>query len=90
MVTLNGKISYPENIIETLREKVQTILIDATKKAEELGNVKAMNIIMLGALVKAMNLEHLDFAKAIKENVKPKFIDLNLKALDIGLNTSIN
>jgi indolepyruvate ferredoxin oxidoreductase beta subunit len=45
-----------------------------------------MNIIMLGALAKAMNLQELNFEKAIKENVKPKFIDLNLKAFALGLN----
>ncbi len=90
MVTLNGKISYPENIIEKLQEKVQAILIDGTSQAEELGNSKAMNIIMLGALVKAMNLQHLDFEKAIKDNVKPKFVDLNLKAFNLGLNNSLN
>ena len=44
-----------------------------------------MNIIMLGALVKVMGLEHLNFEKAIKENIKSKFIELNLKAYEIGL-----
>ena len=85
MVTLNGKIKYPANIIEILSEQVKTIPVNATKKAIELGNSKAMNIIMLGALVKALNLEHIDFEKAIKENVKPKFIDLNIKAYNLGL-----
>lgn len=86
MVTLNGKIKYPSNIVEELSKIVDVKLIDGTKKAVELGNSKAMNIIMLGALVKEMGLEHLDFIKAIKDNIKPKFIDLNLKAYEIGLN----
>lgn len=89
MVTLNGKVSYPEGIIEELSKKAKTILVEGTKKAIELGNAKAMNIIMLGALAKAMDLENLDFEKAIKENVKPRFIDLNVKAYKQGLNKSI-
>ncbi len=86
MVTLNGKIKYPEKIIETLSKQVKTIVIDGTKEAIELGNSKVMNIIMLGALAKAMKLDNLDFKKAIKENVKPKFIELNLLAYNQGLN----
>ena len=87
MVTLNGKVAYPENIIEELSNKVKTYKVDATELAIELGNSKVMNVIMLGALVRAMGIEHLDFEKAIRENVKEKFIELNLKAFEIGLNT---
>ncbi len=86
MVTLNGKIKYPEGIIEDLSSKVETTVINGTEEAIKLGNAKAMNIIMLGALVKGMKLEHLDFEQAIKDNVKPKFIELNLEAFKIGLN----
>jgi indolepyruvate ferredoxin oxidoreductase beta subunit len=87
MVTLNGKVPYPKDIVATLNEKVPTTLIEGTRLAEELGNAKAMNIIMLGALVKTLHLEHLDFEQSIKENVKPRFVELNLKAFEIGLNT---
>ena len=86
MVTLNGKIKYPENILDILSKQVTTIVLKASEEAIGLGNSKAMNIIMLGALAKAMNLQELNFEKAIKENVKPKFIDLNLKAFALGLN----
>lgn len=88
MITMNGKVKYPVNIIESLEKQVDTMVINGTKEATDLGNAKAMNIIMLGALVKAMGLEDLNFEEAIKENVKPKFIDLNIKAFHIGLNKS--
>lgn len=90
MLTLNGKIKYPDNIIEELSKQVETVEINATKIATDLGNVKAMNIVMLGALVKTMKLETLDFESAIKENVKPKFIELNLQAFKLGLNLISN
>jgi indolepyruvate ferredoxin oxidoreductase beta subunit len=89
MVTLNGKVKYPSDIIKTLSQQVQTVVVDGSKKAIELGNSKVMNIIMLGAVVKALKLEKLDFEKAIKENVKPKFIELNLRAYNLGLNITI-
>ena len=84
MVTLNGKIAYPKDIIPTLSKQIKTIEVNATETAIELGNSKVMNIIMLGALVTAMDLANLDFETAIKENIKPKFIELNLKAFKIG------
>lgn len=86
MVTLNGKVKYPENIIDQLSGKIKTYKVDATELAMQLGNVKVMNVIMLGAVVRAIGLEDLDFEKAIKENVKERFIELNLKAYKLGLN----
>lgn len=86
MLTLNGKVKYPENIIDELSKTVSTYEVDATKAASDLGNAKAMNIVMLGALVKLMKLESLDFETAIRDNVKPKFVQLNLDAFNLGLN----
>jgi len=86
MVTLTGKVPYPEGIIEALQEQVKTIIINAHEQAEQLGNSKVMNVIMLGALVKALDLKDLNFAQAIKENVKPQYNELNQDAFTIGFN----
>jgi len=51
-----------------------------------LGLDKVMNIIMLGALSKVLGLDNLKWEESIRENVKPKFLELNLKAFNIGLN----
>lgn len=85
MVTLNGKIKYPETILEDLSKKVKTYVIPGTEKAIGLGLDKVMNIIMLGALSKVINLDSLKWEAAILENVKPKFAEINLKAFKIGL-----
>ncbi len=85
MITLNGKTPYPKNIIESIRGKAKTYIIDAQKYANELGNVKVVNLIMLGALSKILDSRHLDWEKAIKESVKPRFLDINLKAFSIGI-----
>ena len=47
-------------------------MINAAEIAEELGNMKVMNIVLLGALVEAMDLSDIDWEKAIKDNVKEK------------------
>lgn len=82
---LMGNADYPEGVIEKIKEKVDTNVLDAGKIAENLGNPKTMNIVLLGALVKAMNLTDIDWEKAIRESVKEQFIDINIKAFNEGM-----
>lgn len=82
---LSGKVDYPEGIIEDISSKVSTLAIDAAKHAEELGNSKVMNVILLGAIVKSMGLEDIDWERIIKENVKGRFVDINIEALKKGM-----
>jgi indolepyruvate ferredoxin oxidoreductase beta subunit len=44
-----------------------------------------MNVIVVGALVKAMGLNDIDWEDVIRTTVKPKFIDINIKALKLGM-----
>ncbi len=85
MPILNGKAEYPEGILSALKSVGNTNVIEATKEAESLGNVKVANVILLGAIIKSMNLESIDWHSIIKEHVNPKFVDLNLRALEIGM-----
>ena len=79
-----GKCGYPADIIEELAGKAETTVIDAGAEAVKLGNTKVMNIILLGTILKLMHLEHIDWEKIIRDNVKPSFAELNLKALELG------
>ena len=82
-----GTAEYPEGIIDHLKEKVDVLSFKAADVATELGNPKAMNIVLLGALVKAMGgLDEIDWDAEIEANVKPKFVELNKKAFRAGYN----
>lgn len=85
MPILMGKAEYPEGVLEELKSKVNTTVIDAAKLAEDLGNSKVMNIILLGTIIKSMGLEAINWETIIRENVKPQFVDMNLKALEVGM-----
>lgn len=82
---LSGKVDYPEGILDTLKASAQTTVINAAEIAKEIGNPKTMNIVLLGALIKAMNLTEIDWEKIIRDNVKPAFVELNVKALKAGM-----
>lgn len=60
-------------------------MLDAAGIAEKLGNERCMNVVLLGALVKLMDLESLDWDAALKSSVKPKFLEINQKLCGQGL-----
>ncbi len=82
---LVGKEPYPEGIIEDLSGKTEVSVFKAADIAKELGNPKAMNIVLLGALVKAMGIEDMDWDRYISMNVKKGFEELNIKAFRAGM-----
>lgn len=82
---LSGKADYPQGIIDIIEEKADTTVINAAEIAESLGSTKVMNVVLLGALIKSMNLTDIDWEKVIKDLVKDKFVDLNIKALRAGM-----
>jgi len=82
---LVGKESYPEGIIEDLSAKTEVSVFKAADIARELGNPKTMNIVLLGALVKAMGIEDMDWDNFISMNVKKGFEELNIKAFRAGM-----
>lgn len=80
-----GAAEYPADIIELLKSKAEVTTLRAGEIAGELGNPKAMNIVLLGALVKAIGgLDDVDWDKYIAANVKPKFKELNIEAFKKG------
>ncbi len=86
-----GRAKYPS--MESIKDAVgklggKVIEVDATSLAQQAGNVRTMNIVMLGALAATgklpVSVETLK--QVIKENVPPKTIDANLRAFELGIN----
>ncbi|OFI05905.1 indolepyruvate oxidoreductase subunit beta [Clostridium acetireducens DSM 10703] len=83
---LIGAEKYPEKVNEKLKKAVDNIkILDASKMAEDLGNIKAQNVVLLGALLNVLNLEEVDWNKVMKGIVPEKAFDLNKKALKSGM-----
>lgn len=83
---LMGKIDYPQGIIELIEGKAKTKVVNAGEIAEKLGNTKVMNVVLLGSLIKLMNLTDIDWEAVIKSQVKEQFAELNIKAFKEGMN----
>ncbi len=85
MPILTGDAVYPKDAVEEIKKHVKTIVLNATQMALDLGNGKVANIVLLGTIIKAMKLESIDWESIVKKQVKPAFVDLNLKALRCGM-----
>lgn len=83
---LMGKQDYPEGVLELIKSKADTTIIKAAEISGKLGDAKAMNMVLFGALVKAMDLTDIDWETEIRENVKEKTLATNIKAFGTGMN----
>ena len=86
MPVITGAASYPEDIANKMSEKVSLIPVDAAKSALEAGNIKAVNVVLIGVLAKTSEIPYEDWVETIKTTVPEKFLDVNLKAFDLGYN----
>lgn len=79
-----GRVPYPDGILDALSDKVRTIAFDAAGTAEALGQTRAMNVVLLGALVEALSLEALNVRDSVAELVPEASREVNLLAFDAG------
>ena len=81
-------VVYPENVEDTIKKYTDNLIeIDALSLAEKAGNSKAVNVILIGAMAKNMPAVDKEvWIKALTESVPPKFLELNLKAFEMGYN----
>jgi indolepyruvate ferredoxin oxidoreductase beta subunit len=84
MPVITGAMTYPENIEEKLSAKVNVEAIDALELARQAGTAKAVNVVLIGFLAKSMDIEKEIWLDVIKECVPPKFLEMNLKAFELG------
>lgn len=62
----------------------KVILVDAAKLAAEAGSPLAANIVLLGAASHSLPLAAKSLEEAVRRNVPPKTVDINVKAFSLG------
>lgn len=86
MPVIIGAMDYPSDILAKMAEKVNVVAVDALPMALEAGNGKATNVVLIGVLAKASEIPKEQWISAIHETVPAKFLDINLKAFELGYN----
>lgn len=85
MPVITGARTYPHGVIDDMKnEGINVLVVNAFDIAEELGNTKAVNTIMLGALAKNLGFDYDKFEKALEATVPAKFLEMNKTALKRG------
>ncbi|MCK5129754.1 MAG: indolepyruvate oxidoreductase subunit beta [Clostridiales bacterium] len=84
MPVISGTAEYPQEIMNKLSSKIEVHEMDAVDIANEIGNIRVVNTIMIGKLAKIMGNSKEIWLKAIKECVPPKTVDINIEAFNRG------
>lgn len=80
-----GKQDYPEDIIGKVKAKVpDALVVKADEVAATIGNPKVANVIFLGMLSTYLDIPAQTYEEVLKESLKPKLVDINLKAFREG------
>lgn len=81
----SGLAQWPDDLDGRLKSTFAKLeLLPALDIARSLGNMKAVNVVMIGALSNHFGVADEIWREAIKDLVKPRFLELNLKAYDAG------
>ena len=87
MPVITGACEYPVDALDKLVALGLSVdQLDALTPAIEAGSPKAVNIVLMGRLSKYMDISEEKWIDAIKNSVAPKFVELNLKAFNLGKN----
>ncbi len=84
MPVITGAAKYPDNIEEKLARSVDLITADALAAAAEAGNIRAANVVLIGLLAKSTEVEKDVWLDTIRRTVPPRFLEVNLKAFELG------
>ena len=84
MTVVTGAAEYPENILETLRERYHVVSVDAMAEAKKLGNSRVFNTIIIGVAAKNMDFKEEEWLSVIENTVPPKTVEINKKAFKAG------
>ncbi len=80
-----GQQDYPPDVLERIMQKApNTIIVDGPSVAKNIGNPKVLNIIFLGVLSKFLDIPPEIYEQTLRESLKPKLLDINIRAFNEG------
>ncbi len=80
-----GEMEYPKGVPEIVRSKIRNFyLVKGTEIASQLGDVRAANVVLLGAISKFFEVNQDLWLKTILNSLPAKVHELNRKAFSAG------
>lgn len=84
MTVNTGLAEYPDVDAIMEQEGLPVSLIPAVEIARELGNMRVVNVVLIGAVSPHLPIEEEHWRKAVAERVPPGFLEVNLEAFSRG------
>jgi indolepyruvate ferredoxin oxidoreductase beta subunit len=87
MTVTAGSATYPaiDEILAALRQATPDVtLVPGVRIAQELGNARANNVVLLGVLSRRLDVEEAIWREVIADRVPPRYKELNLEAFARG------
>jgi len=80
-----GQIPYPADVLDAISSQgIQVVVVDAFDIAQDAGEVKAANIVMVGAMSAFLPMEVAVYENIINTRIPERFREVNLKAFAAG------
>ena len=85
MPVVIGTAVYPDGVLEAvIKSGADVTAVDALSLAVKAGTSKAVNVVLMGVLAAKTDIPYEVWEQAVKTTVPAKFLELNLKAFDLG------
>lgn len=85
MAAATGKIPYPDDLADRIRAAFpDAVVLDALSLAEQAGNSRTVNTVLIGAMATGMGFEMPVWLSAVDETVRPAFREVNERAFRLG------
>lgn len=81
-----GDMPYPVDVVQFLKNHYRKVIaLNAADLAQKAGNVKAANVVLLGAVANLLNIDMSVWTRVIEKSFPPKLVKLNLDAFQMGI-----
>jgi 2-oxoglutarate ferredoxin oxidoreductase subunit gamma len=86
MLRDGGLLIIDSGMVKPADDEENICAVPATKIADSVGNRMARNVVVLGCLIgKTGVVSRESMIESIRKNMKPKIVELNIRALDAGI-----
>jgi indolepyruvate ferredoxin oxidoreductase beta subunit len=79
-----GKMEYPADLLGLLSSKVSVLPVDGFAIAKEIGEIRAANVVLVGAMSAFVPVDAELFIQVMKKRLPAKIVDVNLLAFAKG------
>ncbi len=80
-----GKMAYPDQCLNELTSRsIAVVEVDAFAIARKVGNLKAVNVALVGVLSRYLPMDEATWVEVIKKRLPAKILDVNLQAFQEG------